>query len=248
MSSWKRDFARGLAVLGPILVSLFAIYYLYDFLEGITPDGLVPDEVFLPVTADPTARRRLAEVVGVAVAIAFLLTALLVAGSFMRTTAGELLERLVDALANRVPGIRIVYNASKTASETAFGDERLAHSPVKLQTFDGHRMTAFKTGKVTDDGRELVFIPTSPNVTSGFVVEVDSSRLTELDESMESAITRVVSAGFGDAERVERVIQPGGGSDGKDGEDGETRAGGEHGDEDTCGVDPDTLVGRTDDD
>ena len=48
-------------------------------------------------------------------------------------------------------------------------------------------MTAFKTGKVTEDGREVLFLPTSPNITTGFVIEVESSRITELDEDVEDA-------------------------------------------------------------
>ncbi len=60
-------------------------------------------------------------------------------------------------------------------------------------------MTAFKTGKVADDGRVVLFLPTSPNITTGYVIEVEPERITELDEDVEDALTRVLSAGFGDA-------------------------------------------------
>jgi uncharacterized membrane protein len=60
-------------------------------------------------------------------------------------------------------------------------------------------MTAFKTGKTTDDGRDVLFLPTSPNITTGFVIEVESDQYEVTDERVEDALTRVLSAGFGES-------------------------------------------------
>jgi len=90
------------------------------------------------------------------------------------------------------------------AVETAVGSTDELQAPVKLETWDGLRMTAFKTGKTTSDGRELLFLPTAPNITTGFVVEVDPDRYEETGESVEDALTRVLSAGFGDTD--ERTV------------------------------------------
>jgi uncharacterized membrane protein len=57
-------------------------------------------------------------------------------------------------------------------------------------------MTAFKTGKRTKDGREVLFMPTAPNITTGFVMEVESEDITETNERVEEALTRILSAGF----------------------------------------------------
>ena len=62
-------------------------------------------------------------------------------------------------------------------------------------------MTAFKTGKRTEDGRAVVFLPTAPNITTGFVMEVDPADIEETDEKVEDALTRILSAGFGENER-----------------------------------------------
>ena len=59
-------------------------------------------------------------------------------------------------------------------------------------------MTAFKTGNTTADGREILFLPTAPNITTGFVIEVEPDRYTEIDDNVEDALTRLISAGFGD--------------------------------------------------
>jgi uncharacterized membrane protein len=119
-------------------------------------------------------------------------------GYMMRTAVGSLVENGIDGLMNQVPGLRVVYNASKMAAETALSDTTDLQAPVKVQVWDGMRMTAFKTGKTTDDGRELLFLPTAPNITTGFVVEVEPSEFEETDETVEDALTRVLSAGFGE--------------------------------------------------
>ncbi|WP_255168369.1 DUF502 domain-containing protein [Natrononativus amylolyticus] len=206
MTSWKRDFASGLIVLGPILVTLYIIYWLYGLIAGLTPGLILDADALHPLIGGqgPQAeqtREEIAQFLRVVVALTVLVILTLSVGYLMRTTVGGLVERIVDDVANRVPGLRVVYNASKMAAETAFGEQDSLQKPVKLQTWNGLRMTAFKTGKTTDDGREVLFLPTSPNITTGFVIEVESERITELDENVEDALTRVLSAGFGDADR-----------------------------------------------
>ncbi|ELY51889.1 DUF502 domain-containing protein [Natronorubrum bangense] len=206
MASWKRDFASGLIVLGPILVTLYVIYWLYGLIAGMTP-GLILEaealESLIPGDNEQAqqTREQLAQFLRVVVALTVFVILTFSVGYLMRTTVGGLVERLVDNIANRVPVMRVVYNASKMAAETAFGEQESLQKPVKLETWNGLRMTAFKTGKTTDDGREVLFLPTSPNITTGFVIEVESDRITELDEDVEDALTRVLSAGFGDANR-----------------------------------------------
>ncbi|OVE85515.1 DUF502 domain-containing protein [Natronolimnobius baerhuensis] len=202
MASWKRDFASGLIVLGPILITLYVIYWIYGIIAGITP-GLILEwqavEPFVPGGQEQA--EELAQFLRVIVALTVLTILTLSVGYLMRTTVGGLVERLVDNIANRVPVMRVVYNASKMAAETAFGEQESLQKPVKLEVWEGLRMTAFKTGKVTEDGREVLFLPTSPNITTGFVIEVKSDRIQEIDEDVEDALTRVLSAGFGDSDR-----------------------------------------------
>jgi uncharacterized membrane protein len=143
----------------------------------------------------------------VRVVVTLVLFALLVlsVGYLMRTTVGDLLEQSLDNVMNRLPGLRVVYNASKMAVETAVSGPEDLQTPVKLETWNGMRMTAFKTGKTTDDGKDVLFLPTAPNITTGFVVEVEPDRYEEVDEKVEDALTRILSAGFG--ENREQSIQ-----------------------------------------
>jgi len=197
MSEWKRDFASGLVIVVPILVSLYVMFWLYGFVAQLTPTRLVPPEQFDWFMYQEAA----AELARVLVTLATFVVVVFAAGYLMRTTLGDFFERAIDDVANRVPGLRVVYNASKMAAETALGGASELQTPVKLEVWEGIRMTAFKTGKTTDDGQDVLFLPTAPNITTGFVIEVDPSRYTEMDERVEDALTRILSAGFGDADK-----------------------------------------------
>ncbi len=210
MASWKRDLARGIVVLGPILVSLYVIYRLYALAAGLAP-GLImnPDalEPLIPGESERAVRTReqVTQFLRVVVTLIVFTSLTLSMGYLMRTTIGDLLERVFDDVANSIPGLRMVYNASKMATKTALGDQESLQEPVKIETWEGLRMTAFKTGRQTEDGQELLFLPTAPNVSSGFVVAVDPDEMTEVDETVEEALTRVLSGGFGDVERHRRI-------------------------------------------
>jgi uncharacterized membrane protein len=180
-ASWQRDFASGLVVLAPILVTLFVVAWFYNQLARIP----------VPIESPPL---RVALTLVVFVLLVFAV------GYLMRTALGAVAEAAVDDVANRLPGLRVVYNASKMAVDTALGGTDELQAPVKLETWNGLRMTAFKTGKRTSDGRDVLFLPTAPNITTGFVIEVDPGDYEETDERVEDALTRILSAGFGDAD------------------------------------------------
>jgi uncharacterized membrane protein len=198
MADWKRDFASGLIIVVPILVSLYVIIWLYAVVAGITPEAIVPPDL-LSGAGIPQAKVA-AQLARVLLTLVVFVTLVFSVGYLMRTAVGGFFESAVDDLANRVPGLRVVYNASKMATETALGGTDELQAPVKLEMWNDIRMTAFKTGKSTADGKDVLFLPTAPNITTGFVIEVDPEQYTETDERVEDALTRILSAGFGDAE------------------------------------------------
>jgi len=187
MSSWRRDVASGLVVLVPILVTLFVLNWLYARVAE------------LPVV------RTLPPYYGVPIALVVFVMLVLSVGYLMRTTAGRLFERILDSAMNHVPLIRVLYNASKLAVETALTGTEDLQKPVRLETWPGINMTAFKTGQTTADGKVVLFMPTAPNITTGFVIEVAPDRIEETGESVEEALTRILSAGFAEDEHAQRI-------------------------------------------
>lgn len=195
MASWKRDAASGLVVLTPILVTLWVVLWLYNSIANVPLlQQVIKPELF-------GGNVGIAELVRVLLTLLIFTALVFSIGYLMRTAIGRVLEQYLDDLINRVPGLRVIYNASKMAVETALAGGPGLQSPVKVEPWDGMRLTAFKTGKRTEDGREIVFMPTSPNITTGYVMEVEPANITETDERVEDALTRILSAGFGETDR-----------------------------------------------
>jgi len=195
MASWKRDAASGLVVLLPILVTIWVVSWLYGAIANVP---LLQTVIQPPLFGGNEALAELARVVLTLLVFVALVFSI---GYLMRTAVGAIIEEAIDDFMNRVPGLRVIYNASKMAVETTLSGAGDLQTPVKVELWNGMRLTAFKTGKTTDDGREMVFMPTAPNITTGFVMEVESVDLIETDESVEDALTRILSAGFGESRR-----------------------------------------------
>jgi len=196
----KRNVLSGVVVLTPVAVSAYVVYWIYQRIAGL------PGTQYLEVTDSPVVN----ELIQVGFSIAVIVVVLAVVGYLVRTAAGVILKDEVDRLAGQIPVVRIVYNATKMGVETIMGSNAEEFDrPVKIEVA-GLRITGFKTGNQTEDGREVVFFPTSPNITSGYVVDVESERLEETEESTEEALTRVLSAGFGmEADDDVREMLPG---------------------------------------
>jgi len=210
-ATWKRDFASGLIILLPLLVTIYVLAYLYGILAGLPLANVITSETLtaLGVPAEYNYMAQLLTFVRVVTTLAVFVLLVFSIGYLMRTAFGDIVEQALDDVMNQVPGLRVVYNASKMAVETAVSGADELQTPVKLEVWDGLRMTAFKTGQRTEDGRDVLFLPTAPNITTGFVIEVHPEEYEETDERVEDALTRILSAGFGDAEENRQQIPAG---------------------------------------
>ena len=188
MVAWKKNMASGLVVLVPLLLTVYVLKWVY---------GLVSQLTFVSIGGFFQGNQFIAEIAQAGLTIVLLVSVTFLVGYLMRTTLGEVFGASIDNIINFVPGIRIVYNAAKMAVETTVSEEGTLQAPVKVTVWPGMKMTAFKTGNTTDDGKDILFMPTSPNITTGFVIEMDPEEYEESDESVEDSLARVLSAGFG---------------------------------------------------
>ena len=162
-ATWKRDFASGLIILVPLLVTAYIIFWLYSALAAVP---LPVENVTVTVGA---VSYDLGTPIRVLLTLVIFVLLVFSLGYLMRTTFGDVIEGTLDDVMNQIPGLRVVYNASKMAVETVVSGTDDLQAPVKLETWEGLRMTAFKTGKRTEDGRDVLFLPTaipSPNASN----------------------------------------------------------------------------------
>ncbi len=187
----KEPAAKGLIVLLPIFVVGLVINWLFSKIEQIPYNELLNITPYY--VANQSIKLGALLILGT-IAVTF-------TGKAVKTSSGFEIEKLIDRLIGNIPFLGAIYRITKVTTEIVIeGTEELS-KPVKIEVA-GMRMTAFKTGNTTDNGREILFMPTAPNISSGLIIEVKPENIIETDESPEQALTRTLSAGFGQSKPV----------------------------------------------
>lgn len=174
----------GLVVLLPFAVIIYVLNWLYSSTLNF----------LYPYVSSLSSFTGLDVLLTGVITVIFMVSALLGLGYFVRSYIGYRIETRIDRLFEKVPIIGRIYDLVKSTSRDLVEKDKF-NDPVKVET-GKIRRTAFRTGKETDDGREVLFMPTSPNITSGFVIEVRPENIIEVEESSTEALERLVSAGF----------------------------------------------------
>ena len=182
----KEPATEGLIILIPLLVVGAIVAWLFDKIELIPYNELLNFSNYYVINQSV----KLAALLVIGATLSTFL------GKLKRTDKGYEFEKLIDELIGNIPFLGAIYRISKVTTETIIeGTEELS-KPVKIE-IEEIEMTAFKTGNTTERGRELLFLPTAPNISSGLILEVKPENVIETDETAEQALTRTLSAGFG---------------------------------------------------
>ena len=197
VSGLRTSFLTGLVVITPIGLTLWLIWSVITWIDG----WVLP---FVPTMLRPATRFGI-DIPGVGV-ILFLIFAVLV-GWVAKGVIGSTFLRWGEALVDRTPVIRSVYNGVKQVAETAFSQSETSFDRACLVQYPrpglwaiGFISTRAKgeiAAQLEAAGRiETVFVPTTPNPTSGFLLFVPAVDLIELDMAVEDAAKLVISAGL----------------------------------------------------
>jgi uncharacterized membrane protein len=188
-------FLTGVIVTAPISITIFLVWKFLTFLDthvaGLLPARYNPEN-YLPFSLPG---------LGFLLILAFLtLVGMLTAG-----LAGRTLVRLGERLLSRMPVVRGVYGTLKQIFETVLAQKSRSFREVVLVEYPRRGVGAigFVTGPTRGEiqaysGEELVnvFVPTTPNPTSGFLLFVPKGELIHLDMSVEDGIKMVISGGI----------------------------------------------------
>ena len=190
----KEPAVSGIIVLAPLLIVMMVTGWLFDKIAQIPGNkyfniaGYFGLENQAKFYVDQSFKLTILLIVG-----AIIVTGV---GRFVNTEAGFEIEKILDKAFDHIPFLGTVYNVTKVSTETVLGGAEDLRQPVKID-FNGLRLTGFHTGNRAEDGRSIIFVPTAPNITSGFVVELEEENFEVTGETGEEALTRILSAGFG---------------------------------------------------
>lgn len=185
--SLRRHLIAGLVVIAPIGVTAFVLYNIFEWLDGLAGQFLY------------AAIGRTIPGLGLLV----LLVLLVAVGWLAERAVGARVINVWNGWLERIPLARRVYNASNRIVRTVFGGRKGLFREVVLIEYpsDGRWSIGFRAADAPAAARAVtgeavtVFVPTTPNPTSGWLVLVPRERCVPLDMSMEEAFTYILSAG-----------------------------------------------------
>lgn len=201
--TWRGDFYTGLAIVLPVAISLVIFKWLVLTISDIASillfflRWLIDPAFVFDRTGDMFWYWKL-------LALAIALTLIWLTGHLARDYLGRRLIAFVDAVLLRVPLLNKIHGVVKQVNQAFTSGTSNAFRQVVLVEFPRPGMYAlgFVTGA---DQREVqhrtkentvsVFVPTTPNPTSGFLVMVDENKVTKLDMSVTDGIKFIVSLG-----------------------------------------------------
>ncbi|MEY4748996.1 MAG: hypothetical protein RIQ60_1210 [Pseudomonadota bacterium] len=197
----KKYLVAGLLVWLPVSITIWVLSWALGVLDSVFRTVVGGLGAVLPSSAQQLLTSMKA-VPGLGVLL--LLTALLLTGVFVANFVGQWWIKQWDTLLSRIPIVKSIYNSVKQVSDTLFSSNGQAFREAVLVEYPraGSWTIAFVTGRPAGDvGDRLppdclsLYVPTTPNPTSGFLLMVPASEVRPLGMSVDEALKYIISMG-----------------------------------------------------
>lgn len=202
----KRYFITGLLVLVPLFITIWVLIVLIGILDQsllLVPASLQPEALFgMSIPG-----------LGALLTLGIILLTGVIATNFF----GKRIILFWESLLGRVPVVKSIYYSVKQVSDTLFADSGQAFRKALLVQYprEGSWTIAFLTGKPGGDvvnhlqgDYVSVYVPTTPNPTSGFFLMMPKADVIELTMSVDEALKYIVSMGVVAPDIAKRSRKP----------------------------------------
>ena len=201
MARIRAYFLAGVLIISPVVITLALAFWLINFVDS----HIVP---LIPVQWNPDTYLRQYfgfkfSLPGLGVLILFVVITLV--GWLTAGYVGRVMVRIGENIVARMPVVRGIYGAVKQIMETLFRNQSQAFRQAVLVEYPrrGLWTIAFVTGKAQGEVKShlegdmiAIYVPTTPNPTSGFLLFVPRDDVVYLSMSVEEAFKMVISGGI----------------------------------------------------
>ncbi len=197
----KKYLLAGLLVWLPLAITIWVLAWLLGALDGVFETLVTATQAVLPDAAR-AGLEKLRHIPGFGVLV--MLVALLLTGVFAANIFGQWWLRQWDQILGKIPIVKSIYNSVKQVSDTLFSSNGNAFREAVLVQYprEGSWTIAFVTGKPGGEvaqhlsGEHVsVYVPTTPNPTSGFFLIMPRADVLPLKMSVDEALKYVISMG-----------------------------------------------------
>ena len=197
----KRYLLAGLLVWLPLAITLWVLHAILNTLDGVFEALLSASQAVLPAAAY-TPLEMLKKIPGLGVIV--MVSGLLLTGVFAANIAGQWALRQGNRLLTHIPIVKSIYSSVKQVSDTLFSSSGNAFREAVLVQYprEGSWTIAFVTGKPGGEAADhlhadylSLYVPTTPNPTSGFFLMVPRKDVIVLAMSVDEALKYIISMG-----------------------------------------------------
>ena len=192
----KKIFLTGLAVITPIGLTLYILIFIIDLMDTLL--------TIIPKRYQPDTLLQF-HIPGLGVIVTVML--IFICGLLTQSYLGNRLVTWAEILVDKIPIVRSIYQAIKSIADGMFKSTRQSFKKVVLVEFPrkGMYSVGFITGRPNEEIRAKmgkngnyisVFLPTTPNPTTGFFIIVPEDELIYTDMLVEEAFTLIISGGI----------------------------------------------------
>ena len=205
ISGFRNSFLTGVVVIAPVGLTVWLVWTVIGWVDGFVlpfvPSQYQPEELLKAILGEDVR----VNIRGLGVVFFLVFTTFI--GWIAKGLLGRTFIRSAENLVNRMPVVRSVYSGVKQIAETVFAQADRSFEKACLIEYPrrgiwaiGFISTAAKgeVSKRAGSGQKMqsIFVPTTPNPTSGFLLFFPAEDVIELDMSVEDAAKLVISAGL----------------------------------------------------